>query len=266
MNCRKSQSHFPDCRVAAQTIHQSFRLCGRNLNSSLGYIHSHSPAYCFVIQIPNCDTMEEDKPRSTGPIVAPFASHEDTRFRDPGHISNEKSDYNVIADNTRSTYPTWIHVDAKAGYRELFANNENYGVKLQSTIKLLSAAWVTAGFSTIWIIFTLIFVYNCSLPTPFSNSLLPSKSQDTLLILNILSHGIVLLLGMLTIQAFEATRWRLASSRKGIPAGSFLCLSRATGVPGILELFRGGNWADFLKVGGLQFWGIQRYPTIKSIN
>ena len=119
----------------------------------------------------------------------------------------------------------------------------------------------------VWIAFTTIFAFNCSRSKPFAYSLFLSKSEDSILVLNILSHGTLLLLGTLTLQAFETVRWALASSRNGIPAGSFLGLSRATGLFGVLRLFVSRNWGGFLRLDGQQFWGVQRYySSMASIN
>ena len=125
----------------------------------------------------------------------------------------------------------------------------------------LLSTWIQALLSGLLMTFTIIFAFNCSLPKPFAVWLLPSRSEDTLLILNACSHGTVLLLAALTSGAFETVRWALASSKRGIPAGSFLGLSRATGLLGVLSLFVGGDRRGYLKVDGQQFWGTQRsYP------
>jgi hypothetical protein len=127
--------------------------------------------------------------------------------------------------------------------------------------------WVTALASSLWIAFTTLFAFNCSLPAPFAAPLLPSRAEESLLILNILSHGTLLLLGALTSQAFEAVRWALASSRNGIPAGSFLGLSRATGLLGVISLLVSSKGRGLLKLDGQHFWGMQRYFSSKpSIN
>jgi hypothetical protein len=132
------------------------------------------------------------------------------------------------------------------------------GTRLQSMPRKLLIAWILAGFSAIWIGFTIVFTFNCSSQTPFAFWLLPASSENTLLVLNILAHGTVLLLGALASQVFETVHWGLASSENGIPADSFLALSRATGFLGVLDLLKGGDPMGFIKPDGQQFWGIQR--------
>ena len=67
--------------------------------------------------------------------------------------------------------------------------------------------WALTLFSLLWRTFTIICAYNCSLPNPFSTVVLSPSSEDTLLVLKILSHGTLLLLGALTSQAFKTVRW-----------------------------------------------------------
>jgi hypothetical protein len=140
---------------------------------------------------------------------------------------------------------------------------QHNGTKLQSTPRQLLWPWITALVSALWLAFATIFAFNCSLPKPFFQRLLPTRSEDSLLILNIFSHGTILLLGQLTSQAFESIRWSLASSPKGVPAASFLGLSRATNLLGVVSVLISGR-GGFLTFDGHRFWGIQRYSFLNS--
>jgi hypothetical protein len=152
-------------------------------------------------------------------------------------------------------------IDANASHDEYF---NDYSRVLPSTFNQFGWTWTTALLSGFCTIFTAIFAYNCSLSKPMSTMLLPSKSTDTLLILNLLSHGSIQLLSLLTSQAFEAARWAMASSKNGISASSFLVLSRATSLIGVFDFFRGHSVV--LKHDGHQVWGLQRYHTTENIN
>jgi len=162
-------------------------------------------------------------------------------------VDYEEADYSgLIGSKTTQRHPR----------RRKFTFQHN-GTKLQSMPRQLLWPWVTAFISALWMVFTTIFAFNCSLRRPFSQRLLPPRSEDSLLILNILSHGTLLLLGQLTSQAFETVRWALASSPNGVPAGSFLGLSRATGLFGVLSVMISGR-GGFMTFDGHRLWGIQR--------
>jgi hypothetical protein len=68
----------------------------------------------------------------------------------------------------------------------------------------------------------------------------------------------------LTSSVFEAVRWAFASSRSGIPASSFLSLSRATSVFGILNLLIGNEKHSLVRKDGHRFWSLQRYYLCNS--
>jgi hypothetical protein len=138
-------------------------------------------------------------------------------------------------------------------------DDEIVATVLPSTFRLLRRTWMLAVLSLGWTVFTIVFAFNCSLPKPFSDWLLPSKSQNTLLALNIFSHGVVQLLGELALRAFDTLRWALATSKKGIPARSFLGLSSATGLLGVLYVCTWGDRGGSFKCDRPQYWGISRY-------
>jgi len=133
------------------------------------------------------------------------------------------------------------------------------GIRLQSMSRQYIWTWLIASFTASWIAFTIYFAYNCSLDQPRTTVLLFSKPQNTILMLNVLSHGAVLLLEALTSSALETVRCALACSKNGIPAYSFLGLSRANGILGVLNLLLEGGKGSLVKRDGHRFWGIQRY-------
>ncbi len=64
------------------------------------------------------------------------------------------------------------------------------------------------------------------------------STGHTITIVNILSHLNIFLGAQLLEYAFEALRWSLASSEKGVSIATFLALSRATGFVGAADLLR----------------------------
>ena len=119
--------------------------------------------------------------------------------------------------------------------------------------------WVLVAFSCTWVIFTIIFAYNCTLDHPIFDSLVLATPARTILVLSILSQFTIFFVGELMTTAFEALRWAFACSQNGMSAFSFLILGRATGLLGVLGLlFR---W-DQIEHDGLKqnhrLWGSQR--------
>lgn len=118
--------------------------------------------------------------------------------------------------------------------------SNNYGLPVGTIVRGLfcqllwtwSLLFVTIG----WVAFTILFASNCIRSASFSSTLLFSDPTKTVLALNVLSHVTILLLRELTASIFDVIRWTLASSPNGISLGSFISLSRATGLVGVLSL------------------------------
>jgi hypothetical protein len=139
---------------------------------------------------------------------------------------------------------------------------DHAGVKLESTFRQYFLTWVLALFTLGWIIFTIYFAYNCSISNPLTPSLIFSKPERTILLMNILSQFTIFLLAELTLSVFEALRWAFASSPHGINAFSFVGLSRATSLLGILSLLIRNRIREpgepILSKDGHRLWGLQR--------
>ena len=104
---------------------------------------------------------------------------------------------------------------------------------------------------------TIFFAYNSSAEHPLSQKLIFANPSINILILNILSQLSIFCLSELTIWVYAAVRWSFASSLSGIPAYTFLALSRATSSIGVLALLIGPNQSGF-KRDSHRFWGGQR--------
>jgi hypothetical protein len=117
----------------------------------------------------------------------------------------------------------------------------------------LILATLTAGCMA----FTIFFAYNSSLEVPISSKLIFNPPEKSILVLNIASQITIFCLAELTICVLDAVRWAFASSVAGASAYTFLALSRATNVIGVICLLLS---RDDQKIGrdGHRIWGGQR--------
>ena len=140
------------------------------------------------------------------------------------------------------------------------------GVRLQSMPRQLLWTWLLTLCAIVWISFTVFFAFNCSLQVPISSWLISPNPEVTLFVLSILAHGAVLFLKCITSEAFEAIRWTFASSSKGIMFSSFLGLSRATSIFGVMKLLRSRDKGSYTSPDGHGLWGGQRCSLPRSSN
>jgi len=71
----------------------------------------------------------------------------------------------------------------------------------------------------------------------------------TVLAVNVLSHIVAFLALSLFSDMLEHLRWSLACRPNGVPLGSFLAMSRATPITGVLYLFRVKGWHQIWALG-----------------
>jgi hypothetical protein len=140
--------------------------------------------------------------------------------------------------------------------------NPKPGIRLDGMIRQFTWTWILALLTMVWILFTIYFAYNSSMDQPKAPLLIFTNPQNTILTLTILSHVTVLLLEAMTSSALESVRWAFACSKDGISTFSFLGLSRATGILGVLNLLLEGGKDSFFKRDGHRFWGIQRLSRV----
>jgi hypothetical protein len=124
--------------------------------------------------------------------------------------------------------------------------------------------WIIIVFTAFWIVFTIIFAYDCTRTYPLTNTFFNPTPSQTILVLNIMSHVTVLALITITSGTLESIRWALASTVEGIPAFAFMILSRATGVIGVIALLRRKQELRDRILGAHVFWGIQRFDISNS--
>ena len=99
----------------------------------------------------------------------------------------------------------------------------------------LILATLTAGCMA----FTVFFAYNSSLEHPISSKLIFNRPEKSILVLNIASQITIFCLAELTTCVLDAVRWAFACSVTGASAYTFLALSRATNVIGVVCLLLG---------------------------
>lgn len=108
--------------------------------------------------------------------------------------------------------------------------------------------------------FTVFFAYNSSSEQPVSSMLIFERPERSILVLNIVSQITIYCLAELTLSVFDSVRWAFACSTSGISAYTFLALSRATNVIGVLYLILGnGVKPGTIQGDGHRLWGGQRY-------
>src|SRR5271169_6443774 len=117
----------------------------------------------------------------------------------------------------------------------------------------LILATLTAGCMA----FTVFFAYNSSLEHPMSSKLIFNRPEKSILVLNIASQITIFCLAELTTCVLDAVRWAFASSVTGASAYTFLALSRATNVIGVVCLLLGKDSQESGR-DGHRIWGGQR--------
>jgi len=107
---------------------------------------------------------------------------------------------------------------------------------------------------------TILFAFNYSLLRPISPNLLFKNPVNSVLLLNVLSQVSMFCVAELAFCLLDVLRWALASRSSGTSAYTFLALSRATNLFGVLYLiFRKGPDTGRFHLDGHRLWGLQRY-------
>ena len=127
---------------------------------------------------------------------------------------------------------------------------------LESKGRRFAPAWVTAALAIFASSFSVYYSYRVMVDQEALPSYLILEPGTTVLVVNILSHVAALLCWSLFRDTMEALRWALACRHDGILLTSFLAMSRATPVMGVLYLS--------LTKGAHQIWAVQRYDKLFS--
>jgi hypothetical protein len=124
------------------------------------------------------------------------------------------------------------------------------GTVLDSKFSMFFYTWALAIVTALLGAFSISYAYAVLLNLG-SSSVFIRPPGETVLTVNLLSQFIAILLKQQLSAAFEALRWALVSRRNGTLITTFLALSRATSLQGIIYLFS--------LPGRHLIWCIQRY-------
>lgn len=138
------------------------------------------------------------------------------------------------------------------------------GEDFPSPIRQQSFTLIVACVTAACLAFTVFFAYNSSMEHPVSTTLIFQNPERSILALNVLSQITIFCLAELTTSVLEATRWAFACGASGASALTFLSLSRATSLIGVLCLLMGNGSTPYkVEKDGHRLWGGQRYyPSI----
>jgi hypothetical protein len=130
--------------------------------------------------------------------------------------------------------------------------------EFQSPIRKQRYTLILACLTAAMLAFTVFFAYNSSLEYPVSSKLIFSRPERSILVLNIASQLTIFGLAELTNCVFEAIRWAFSCSATGTSAYTFLSLSRATNIIGVLCLWLAKGGEQQIGRDGHRLWGGQR--------
>ena len=176
-------------------------------------------------------------------------------------------------DNTNSDTSPTTQATAKKGTSRRFARSQfDMGQRayvpqptdFQSPLEKQRWTILLAIFTCGAMIFTVFFAYNSSRAVPLSTQLIFNGPATSVLVLNIASQVTIFCLAELTICVFEAIRWAFACSQWGVQGYTFLSLSRATNLLGVLCLLAGGTTTKQNLSGSHRVWGSQRHRPLHS--
>jgi hypothetical protein len=110
------------------------------------------------------------------------------------------------------------------------------GSVLESKFKMFFYTWALAIATLMLSVFSICYGYTVLLNHGSSRAFIRPPGE-TILTVNVLSQFIAILLKQLLSSAFENLRWALVSRREGTLITTFLALSQATSLQGIMYLF-----------------------------
>ena len=134
------------------------------------------------------------------------------------------------------------------------------GNSFPSPVRQQTFTLIIACGTALCMAFTIFFAYNSSMERPVSIAFIFQNPERSILALNVLSQVTIFFLSELTTSVLEATRWAFACSASGASAFTFLSLSRATSLVGVLCLLMGSGPTPYkFERDGHRVWGGQRY-------
>jgi hypothetical protein len=201
-------------------------------NYSLPPIHVSASLLEEAINYPSADSKSESSPRSS--------CSDETNSRPAATLASH------ISDPTESEKESIL----TSNYFE-----DEYTEKARGIV--LCTKWQQYRINIVFFLFALISLTGTTVVAYLSSSTQPiaafSDPKIIILALTIGSGVSVFLLGQLVSSAFDRIRWTLAASPGGIDLATFLGLSKATDLLGVLSIIFSDNQLSPPK------WCIQRY-------
>ena len=122
---------------------------------------------------------------------------------------------------------------------------------IQRKSRRLAMTWIVAIMAIIAAAFSTFYSYRVLVNHAALPDSLVLSPGATVLVVNIMSHVVAYLCWFLFSNTIEALRWALACRKEGVLLTSFLAMSRATPLMGVLYLC--------ITKGKHQIWAFQRY-------
>ena len=126
------------------------------------------------------------------------------------------------------------------------------GTKLSSVFRQLKSLTILCFGAIPLSVLLLYYIYTVFVSRNPNLGPLLFQPSRTLLVVTIISQALGLLLNELFVSLFESLRWQLASRKGGVNVTTFLGLSKATSLFGVLRLLYAGGIANHM------WWCMQR--------
>ena len=127
--------------------------------------------------------------------------------------------------------------------------------------------WLLAACSIALTSFTVYYGWNASFSSSPSARFLWNQPDNTIFTVNVLSYLATILVSTLVTATCDQLRWTKCCAEQGMPFLTFLALSSATPVSGLLHLLLSPlpPLVSLLRSMGPRLWSLQRYNLLLSI-
>jgi len=146
------------------------------------------------------------------------------------------------------------------GDQLLFEPSSGHHRVRRQALRQRSASLFLAFLAIAFLSVTIFFAYNYCSPQPISSKLMFKEPGNSILLLNLLSQMTMFCLTELAFSVLDVLRWAFVSRSSGTSAYTFLALSRATNLAGVLYLIFGkGPMRRGFEGDNHRLWSLQRY-------
>lgn len=205
----------------------------------------------------------------SSPLLTPSGSYIELPL-----LSGEAREDKPTDEHLSPPLPNWRRFSLPTPppqYTGRIASKSN-GTRLQSIVRQSYQDFALGACTMICCLITLLYAYGATVGNPSLQSLYKDTSY-TVFLLWVLSQLSVFLVRQLISSTFERLRWALASAEKGILLTSFLGMSSATTLAGVLRLLvSSGENTQGRKIWDkvatkVEWWTVQRFHTdLRTLN